>query len=393
MYEVVHTLNAVAIERWDGVVCHAGGVARDGVGIVLPADMESGKSTLTAGLVRAGFDYLSDEGIAFHPDTNLIQPYPKPLSLDPGSWFLFPELEPRADLGDDDYKQNQWQVAPDAIREGAVADPCPAGVLVFPQYVEGSTTELVPIGRAEALIELAKNTFSFNQQSRFALEQLAGIVRVVPSYRLTVGSLAAAVATIEQLVSSMSRTREPMPDQIDEHVAPARGSEVFTVELDGEAVLLDEAADRLHLLNHTGHPALAALRRLHVARGARRRARHRARPRPRADARRPRGDHRAPGRRRTAGVTDRRRGTTASPHVLWRCTLDTVVLLPVSSDDEPFVLSGSGPELWELLADPRTLDDLVAVLAAVHAVDPATVRADVEPMLEQLAARRAIELL
>jgi hypothetical protein len=44
----------------------------------------------------------------------------------------------------------------------------------------------------------------------------------------------------------------PMPDRIDDQVAPARSTEVFTVELDGEAVLLDEAADRLHLLNHTG---------------------------------------------------------------------------------------------------------------------------------------------
>ena len=201
--EVVHKLNTVAIPRWDGVVCHAGGVARDGLGVVLPAHIEAGKSTLTAGLVRAGFEYVTDEGLAFERDKNLIAPYPKPLSLDPGSWFLFPELEPRAELGDDDYKQEQWQVAPDVIRLGAVADPCPAGAIVFPRYVEGSTTELVSVRRAEALVELAKNTFSFNQQSRFALEQLAAIVRAIPCYRLTVGSLATAVATVEELVSSL----------------------------------------------------------------------------------------------------------------------------------------------------------------------------------------------
>ncbi len=39
--------------------------------------------------------------------------------------------------------------------------------------------------------------------------------------------------------------------RIDEGFAPAQSPSVYAVELDGEAVLLDEAANRLHLLNHT----------------------------------------------------------------------------------------------------------------------------------------------
>jgi len=38
---------------------------------------------------------------------------------------------------------------------------------------------------------------------------------------------------------------------IDEGFAPRRGADVHTVVLDGEAVLLDERENRLHLLNHT----------------------------------------------------------------------------------------------------------------------------------------------
>lgn len=41
------------------------------------------------------------------------------------------------------------------------------------------------------------------------------------------------------------------PHEIDAAFAPARSSAVHTVELDGEAVLLDTVANRLHLLNHT----------------------------------------------------------------------------------------------------------------------------------------------
>jgi hypothetical protein len=39
------------------------------------------------------------------------------------------------------------------------------------------------------------------------------------------------------------------PGQIDERFIPARAAPVYTVELEGEAVLLDEDSNRLHLLN------------------------------------------------------------------------------------------------------------------------------------------------
>ena len=37
----------------------------------------------------------------------------------------------------------------------------------------------------------------------------------------------------------------------DTEFVPTRSASVYTVEIDGEAVLLDEAANRLHHLNHT----------------------------------------------------------------------------------------------------------------------------------------------
>ena len=49
----------------------------------------------------------------------------------------------------------------------------------------------------------------------------------------------------------------------------------------------------------------------------------------------------------TAGPTPDVRYLRA-PHVLWRSTLDAVVLLPDGAE-EPFALSGTGPEIWHLL--------------------------------------------
>ena len=96
---VIQNLNRLVASTWTGAVCHAGAVAHEGNGVLFPADPESGKTTLTCGLVRAGFSYLSDEAVAFRPGTSVIEPYPKPLSLDRGSWFLFPDLESQSMVG------------------------------------------------------------------------------------------------------------------------------------------------------------------------------------------------------------------------------------------------------------------------------------------------------
>jgi hypothetical protein len=196
----VHHLNRMAIDADYAVMCHAGGVQRGDIGVVLPADPESGKTTLTTGLVRAGFSYLSDEAVGFGDGTGTIEPYPKPLSIDAGAQHLFPELEPAPAPGDDDPPKDQWQVPPDAIRAGAVGTPCRARYIVFPKYEADVATVLTPLSRAAGLVELATNTFAFRDHPRRSLERLAGVVRGARCYRLAVGDLDAACALITELV-------------------------------------------------------------------------------------------------------------------------------------------------------------------------------------------------
>jgi hypothetical protein len=196
---LVHYVNQQAISTDYAVTCHAGGVELDGMGIVFPAHMESGKTTLTAGLVRAGFAYLTDEAVAFDRATGLIEPYPKPLSIDAGSHPLFPELEPPPAPGDDSVPDAQWQVPPDAIRPGAVGTPCAARLIVFPTYQEGAVTAIETLAPAAALVELATNTFKFRDDPRRSLETLAEVIRGGESFRLVVGDLHDACRLVSEL--------------------------------------------------------------------------------------------------------------------------------------------------------------------------------------------------
>ena len=74
-----------------------------------------------------------------------------------------------------------------------------------------------------------------------------------------------------------------------------------------------------------------------------------------------------------------------SPHVLQRRTLDTCVLLGIDAD-EPVILGGTGADVWTLLAEARTLDQLVGILAEHYAGDAAVIATDVSALLDTLVA-------
>jgi hypothetical protein len=75
--------------------------------------------------------------------------------------------------------------------------------------------------------------------------------------------------------------------------------------------------------------------------------------------------------------------------VLWRRTLDTVILFPVGAE-EPVTMPGTGAVVWDLLEEPATLAELVDTLADVYGEDAATIEHDVAALLEQLRALAAV---
>jgi hypothetical protein len=68
-----------------------------------------------------------------------------------------------------------------------------------------------------------------------------------------------------------------------------------------------------------------------------------------------------------------------------------VVLLPAGSD-EVITLAGTGPALWELLAEWRTEEDLVEMLARAYDVGTPEVATDVAPLLAEFRAREVVEI-
>lgn len=174
---------------------HAAAAVRDGVCVVLPAPMESGKTTTVAGLLLAGYQYLTDEAVAIHGDSLLVEPFPKALSVDRGSWCVLAELKPRLRP-----VQDQWQVPPARVRPDVVALPTQPRLVVLPRYRPDARTRLEPLRRSHALTQVAQSSFGFAEDPGRNLDVAARVLAACDCYELTIGDLATAVSLIDGLV-------------------------------------------------------------------------------------------------------------------------------------------------------------------------------------------------
>lgn len=205
-----HPDEAVAILLWhvnqqvvarspELIRLHAAAASRGAEAVLLPAPMEHGKTTLVAGLVRDGWQYLTDEVAALEPGTRRLLAYPKPLSLDPGSWPVLAELEPDVPAEVRPYLPEQWQVPATAIRSTAIAAQAEVVLVVAPRYRPDADLVIEPLEGAEALALLAQSTFALGQHPERDLRGLAAVVRSCPCYRMTYGDLSEGCAAVTEL--------------------------------------------------------------------------------------------------------------------------------------------------------------------------------------------------
>jgi hypothetical protein len=78
------------------------------------------------------------------------------------------------------------------------------------------------------------------------------------------------------------------------------------------------------------------------------------------------------------------------PDLLWRRSLDAVVLLPVDAE-EPMTIAGTGVDVWELLDSWRTIDGIAELLADRYDAEPERVAGDVSALVRQLREGGALE--
>jgi len=178
---------------------HAGAVSGPNGAVLLPAPAGSGKTTLTAGLVAAGWSYLSDELALVEPGTAVVRPFARPLCLTRDTVGLFAGLADRLTPALDSPRCDKLQVRPEDLcsctpeRSGQAQ---PVRAVVLPRYEPGAPTSVEPLRRADTLLALLPNAFDLDAA---LLEVLAELCRAAPGYRLVSGDLDEAVAQVGRL--------------------------------------------------------------------------------------------------------------------------------------------------------------------------------------------------
>lgn len=179
---------------------HAGVVSDGTRCILLPAAPGSGKSTLTAALVHAGYEFFSDE-VALLEDRTL-DVFPVPLALcvkDSGIEVLadrFPQLRALAIHRRGDGKRVAYMPPPARSRPTSESAR-PVGALIFPRFTPGGGTSFAPLPRPEALQRLMTECIGVAEAlDTHRVEALVRWISAIPCYALAHGSTDEAIAAV-----------------------------------------------------------------------------------------------------------------------------------------------------------------------------------------------------
>ena len=187
---LMHDLVAQLITHTRGqAVFHAAGVEKNGRTALLVADSGAGKSSLTGWLVSQGFNYLSDEILAWDAATGQVSGLARPLVLKRGATALWQgwlsaagRLERAAPFGNG----TLW-LDPDLIHPAAITRQAAPGLLLFPRFNRDSDFQCTRLSQAEAVFNLMQHLVNGPNLAGEGFETAASMAKACPAYRLEYG--------------------------------------------------------------------------------------------------------------------------------------------------------------------------------------------------------------
>ncbi|MGQ3685928.1 MAG: hypothetical protein ACUBOA_13120 [Candidatus Loosdrechtia sp.] len=171
---------------------HAAGLMKDGAGYLFIGESGSGKSSVSLGLVRQGWHYLSDDVLLLRLSVDGVEAlsFRKRFYVDPALINHYPKITPylKKTYDGEDTKQllDLEPLYPDRF-----CPNCLPRVLIFTRIVSQSESKLIPIDQTSALIKLMKQsaTLFFNRKIiKEHAEVLKRLLYQTQSYQLFLGT-------------------------------------------------------------------------------------------------------------------------------------------------------------------------------------------------------------
>lgn len=183
---------------------HGAAVARDGRSMLIAGRSGSGKSSLTAALVRSEWSYLTDEQVAISPQSRRADPYPRPITLRSGTWPSFPELELSPPPSRDPTTDLRAEVSPLDLGDVATGT-FDIAAIVFPRYDADQRHGLEPVGStAETVERLSACCYDLERLGVVGMEVLVDLAAHTAVWNLTYRDLNEAVIDAASAFASPS---------------------------------------------------------------------------------------------------------------------------------------------------------------------------------------------
>ncbi len=175
----------------DGLLFHAGGLGRQGRGLLLPGTMGAGKTTLTTWLLGRGFDYLTDELVFIPHGTTTMQPFPRPLNLKRPARPVF-------------NNQLDFETPSPHILSAAATDLIhptlfnprtrlsepPLRLIIFPNYRPEANFEVRELSGAQAGLALMQCLINARNLPDHGFPEITRLARSTPAYKMTYSDFA-----------------------------------------------------------------------------------------------------------------------------------------------------------------------------------------------------------
>jgi hypothetical protein len=202
MYQLVPTITR------DFLLLHAGAVVRGDAALLLPGPPNSGKSSTTLELLRTGeFAYLSEEFGAIDPVTARAYPLERPIRIDQEALDLFPGLEPRLVDRREMRVRLMWRFIRAQDLGAETGRPATVGWIVLPSGMGQGPPRLSPVSTAEAVAEMARNSFNLHVYGDRGMHLLVRVARGARAFRLEGGTPAARAALLAEELQDINVLR------------------------------------------------------------------------------------------------------------------------------------------------------------------------------------------